>query len=402
MLLNKDRAVALMQEQHLDALVAVASPNVYYLSDYDAAEPKDVPWTAAAILPRDADTEPALLLPDLELSLFAERPSWMPAQAYHFSFDNESIAVFDTSVDEPLDDLDTKINVLLSDAVTANGSAGSVRAVARALRRMGLANARIGFDDIRFGQLVQETLKNLQPVDATDLLVRIRLVKSAEELTLMRRAATINQGAIEAALATMKIGVSWPEVPRAWRQHLLSHKARPFSMLGGAGAKAAGPLRTSVPYPLAPGIPIAFDAMLTYRGYFGDLQRTCVIGDPSPKLKRYWSAVQAGALATYEKIAPRVSTATLRALAVDIIRQAGHGQFRVAIVHSLGLEHIEIPGAWGGRLHSFTLEPGMIINIDLEVHELGFGAVAFEESMLVTETGAERLVSLPRELLQVG
>jgi hypothetical protein len=44
----------------------------------------------------------------------------------------------------------------------------------------------------------------------------------------------------------------------------------------------------------------------------------------------------------------------------------------------------------------------MVINIDLEVHELGFGAVAFEESMLVTETGAERLISIPRELLQVG
>jgi Xaa-Pro aminopeptidase len=102
MLLNKDRAVALMQEQQLDALIAVASPNVYYLSDYDAAEPKDVPWTAAAILPCDTGTEPALILPDLELSLFAERSSWMPVQAYHFSFDNESIAVFDTSVDEPL------------------------------------------------------------------------------------------------------------------------------------------------------------------------------------------------------------------------------------------------------------------------------------------------------------
>lgn len=402
MLLNKERAVALMHERQLDALVAVAAPNVYYLSDYDAAEPKDVPWTAAAILPRDADTEPALILPDFEFSLFAERPGWMPVQAYHFSFDNESIAVFDTSVDEPLDTPDTTLNTLLSDALTANGSAGSVRAVARALRRMGLAKARVGFDDLRFGQLVQETLKNLQPVDATALLVHIRLVKSAEELALMRRAAAINQGASEAAIAAAKTGVSWPEVPRAWRQYLLAQHARPFSMLGGAGAKAAGPLRTSASYPIAPGVPIAFAAMLTYRGYFGDLQRTCVIGDPSAKLQRYWSAVQTGALATYERIAPGVSTATLRALAVDTTRQAGQGQFRIAIVHSLGLEHIEIPDAWGGRLHSFTLEPGMVINIDLEVHELGFGAVVFEESMVVTETGAERLISIPRELLQVG
>ena len=159
MLLNKDRAVALMQEQNLDTLVAVTPPNVYYLSDYDAAEPKDVPWTAAAILPRDPDTEPALILPDLELSLFVERSSWMPVQAYHFSFENESIAVFDTSVDEPLDEADRKLDVLLSEALTANGSAGSVRAVARALRRIGLSSARVGFDEVRFGHAVQEVLR---------------------------------------------------------------------------------------------------------------------------------------------------------------------------------------------------------------------------------------------------
>lgn len=214
MLLNKDRALGLMQEHKVDALVAVTPPNVYYLSDYDAAEPKDVPWTAAAILPRDPGTEPALVLPDLELSLFVERRSWMPVQAYHFSFDNESLAVFDTSVDEPLDEADSKINLLLSEAITANGSAGSVRAVARALRRMGLSSARVGFDDVRFGHAVQEVLKNLQPVDAAELLVRIRMVKSPDELALMRRAAKINQGAIEAAIAVAQAGAPWPEVPR--------------------------------------------------------------------------------------------------------------------------------------------------------------------------------------------
>ena len=399
MLLNKDRALALMQEENLDALVAIAYPNVYYLSDYDPAEPKDMPWTAAAILPRDPDTEPVLILPDLELSLFIERSSWMSLQAYHIAFDNESIAVFDASVEEPLDEEDTKLNTLLGDALIANGSPGCIRAVARALRRMRLTNARVGFDDVRFGHAVQEVLANLQPVDAAELLVRIRMVKSADELALMRQAAKINQEAIEAAIAAAKAGAPWSDVPRAWRDTLLAQKARPFSLLGGAGPKGAGPLRSTRSYPIQPGVPIAFDAMLTYQGYFGDLQRTCVIGEPSPKLARYWSAVHTGALATYDKLAPGVTTGALRASAVDMIRQAGQGQFRIALLHGLGLEHIEIPGVWGGRLHSFTLEPGMVVNIDLEVHELGFGAVAFEESMLITQNGADRLISLPRDLI---
>ena len=43
----------------------------------------------------------------------------------------------------------------------------------------------------------------------------------------------------------------------------------------------------------------------------------------------------------------------------------------------------------------------MVLNIDLELHEVGWGGMFFEETMLITKNGAERLYDLERELISV-
>ena len=51
MLLNRERANEIMDRENLDALVAVTSNNVYYLSGFESDFLYDVPWVACAILP---------------------------------------------------------------------------------------------------------------------------------------------------------------------------------------------------------------------------------------------------------------------------------------------------------------------------------------------------------------
>ena len=141
--------------------------------------------------------------------------------------------------------------------------------------------------------------------------------------------------------------------------------------------------------------------MLKYQRYMGDVQRTAVLGQASPKLERYWKALKTGVEAAYSQIGPGKSTAELRQIALDTVRKAGIPDFEVAFIHGIGLDHVVVPVFGSGRLGLFTLETGMVINMDLEVHEIGFGGVFFEETMLVTENGAERLYSLPRDLIRV-
>ena len=96
-----------------------------------------------------------------------------------------------------------------------------------------------------------------------------------------------------------------------------------------------------------------------------------------------------------------VSTADLRERALKTVRKSGIPTFELAFIHGIGLDHIEIPFVAGGKLGVFALEAGMVINMDMEVHEIGFGGVFFEESMIITPTGAERMYTLPREMIRV-
>jgi len=103
----------------------------------------------------------------------------------------------------------------------------------------------------------------------------------------------------------------------------------------------------------------------------------------------------------YSSIRAGVSTSDLRNQALETVRKNGVPDFEVAFIHSIGLDHLEVPAVEGGSLGVFTLQPNMVVNMDMEIHEIGYGGLFFEESMLVTENGAERLYSLPRDMIRV-
>src|SRR5262249_12140363 len=94
-------------------------------------------------------------------------------------------------------------------------------------------------------------------------------------------------------------------------------------------------------------------------------------------------------------------TGDLRNRAIDIVRKNGCPTFELAFIHGVGLDHIEVPFIAGGTLGDFPIEEGMCLNMDFELHEIGWGGMFFEETMLITKTGAERLYQLPRDLIRV-
>src|SRR5262249_31872095 len=135
--------------------------------------------------------------------------------------------------------------------------------------------------------------------------------------------------------------------------------------------------------------------------YMGDMQRTAVLGQPSDKMERYWKALKSGVEEAYGGMKSGVSTGVLRQIAMEAVQKGGIPDFQLGFIHGIGLSHIELPYIAGGKLGIFSLESNMVINMDMEVHEIGFGGVFFEESMLITRNGAERLYSLPRDLIRV-
>lgn len=86
------------------------------------------------------------------------------------------------------------------------------------------------------------------------------------------------------------------------------------------------------------------------------------------------------------------------AIARGMIAQAGYGQnFGHGLGHSVGIDIHEMP-----RLNQTceeVLAPGHVVTVEPGIYLPGIGGVRIENTCLVTENGAQSLVSAPRELL---
>lgn len=400
MLLNRARADEIMDREGLTALVAVGSNNVYYLSDYESDFLYDVPWVACAIVPRDHAIEPCLIVTEIEAAVLVERPSWMPdVRMYYFGIFGGVLKVHTFDPDAPLTDPQDLAIAGWVRGLEARPYAGVMEAAAAALREKGLTRGRIGLDDTRFAGALGDTLADATVVDASNLLLEIRMVKTPDEIAILRVAARKNAAAISTAIAAIHAGATWDDVYRAYEVAVASQGARVFATFNGAGRKSAGAGRVERRYEIRPGDQICFDAMLKWRRYMGDAQRTVVLGEPSAKLLRYWNAYLAGIETGYGGLRPGAKTGELRNRTIAAVRKAGLPSFELAFTHGIGLDHIEVPFIAGGQLGDFPIQENMVLNFDMELHEIGWGGMFFEESMLITRDGAERLYDLPRALL---
>ncbi|MBP01671.1 MAG: hypothetical protein CMM25_02515 [Rhodospirillaceae bacterium] len=401
MLLNRQRANEVMDREGLDAIIAVSPNNVVYLSDYDTDFVYDVPWLACAILPRSPDIAPCLITTEIEAVILHEQPTWMPdVRLYYFGIYGGVLKVH-TFADGVEFTEEEKAMRRMVDQVERNNYVGVFETATKALSDMGLTTAKLGFDDTRFADALGDTLEKAKVQDATNLLFEIRMVKTPDEINILRTSAKKNETAMQKAFNAIHDQATWGEVVTAYEVGVAEEGGRVLAAFNGAGRKSAGAGRIDKNYPISEGEQICFDSMMRWKRYMGDCQRTVILGQASAKLEKYWQGYKAGIDEVYGSMQPGLSTGDLRNQAIELVRKNGCPTFELAFIHGIGLDHIEVPFIAGGTLGDFPIEENMVLNMDFELHEVGWGGMFFEETMLITKTGAERLYTLPRDLIRI-
>lgn len=401
MLLNRERLNRIMDREGLDAIVAVTPNNVVYLSDYDTDFLYDVPWLACAIVPRNPDIAPCLITTEIEAAVLYEEPTWMPdVRLYYFGIYGGVLKVhtFDKTAQLTADEAAIKRMV---DDVEKKHYVGVFETTIKALQDMGLTKAKLGFDDTRFAQYLGDAVKDAKISDSTNLLLECRMVKTPAEIDILRTAAKKNEAAVRKAIGAIHEGATWFEVRRQYEIGVAEQSCRVLGAFNGAGRKSGGAARPHGEYAIKMGDQVCFDSMLRWRHYMGDCQRTVVLGEPSAKMKNYWRGYKTAIDDVYGGMKAGQQTGDLRNKAIEIVRKNGCPTFELAFIHGIGLDHIEVPFIAGGTLGDFPVEEGMVLNMDFELHEIGWGGMFFEETMLITKDGAERLYQLPRDLICV-
>ncbi len=224
---------------------------------------------------------------------------------------------------------------------------------------------------------------------AEPMLRRIRMIKSVHEIGLMRIAAQTNCEAVQAALASVKIGDRYSDLQNAF-----------FAETGKRGGK---PVFMSVDHTayrqrdgvITQGRAFSIDAVASYAGYHGDYGRTILVGAPTPVLR---AAVDAAILcneAVAGRLAPGMRYSDVSRIGRDALAKAGHEIFTPAAPHSVGLFHTD--EAFKDDALSFVkddhlIEENMVLSVDCPMLQTDMGGtVHLEDLWLITADGCEPL-----------
>ncbi len=219
-----------------------------------------------------------------------------------------------------------------------------------------------------------------KPASAAPLFSALRMVKSADELAIMRDAIAVALPRFRRAFAALKPGCLEAEIS---------------ALVGGENVVQFGP-SSSLPHgasgatALSRDQAVLIDAWDKPDGYYYDITRSTFYGKPTDEYRKVWSIVLDAQSAAIDRAAPGVPCAEVDAAARRVIEKAGYGEyFTHRLGHGLGIDVHEAPYMVG---HDRTiLEPGMTFTSEPGIYLPGRFGVRIEDDIVCTERGAESL-----------
>ena len=278
----------------------------------------------------------------------------------------------------------------------------------QAIQSLGLDGKRIGVEPRNLRLLefrhVQAGAPEADFPDASDALAALRIRKDAAEIESMRRAVKIAQDGLEATLPLIKVGMSEREVAAELVMQLLRHGSDselPFAPIVSGGPNAANPHASPSDRKLQVGDLLVVDWGAAYNGYISDLTRTFAVVEVDDECQKIHKIVQQANAAGRAAGKPGAPCAAVDKAARDVIEAAGYGKyFTHRTGHGIGMEGHEDPYMRGDNMQ--LLETGMAYTVEPGIYLTERNGVRIEDNMVVTESGAESLSDMPREIRVVG
>ena len=131
-------------------------------------------------------------------------------------------------------------------------------------------------------------------------------------------------------------------------------------------------------------------------GYYSELERTMFLGEPSEEHARYFDQMLEAQSIAIDACGPGVPVADVDAAVWDYFEEQGVSDLaRHHVGHNIGMDGHEPP--YIDRGSDATMEPGHVYTIEpgLYTDEAGY---RHSDTVLITETGTERLTYFPRDL----
>lgn len=369
---RRRRACAQMREEGLDGMLLFRQESMYYLTGYDTFG-----YVFFQSLVLTADGRMALLTrsPDLRQARF-------------------------TSVVE-----DIRVWV---DGDDANPAVD----LAAILTEFGLRGGRIGVEydayglTARNGRRLDAAMAGLAVLeDASDLVTRLRAVKSPAEIACVRKAAALADAAWDAAIATAAPGAFEGDILAAMQSEILraggDDPANEFVIGSGPGALMCRYF--SGRRHLDAQDQLTLEWAGAWRHYHAAMMRTVRIGKPPERQRTLWKAAEDALAACEDALRPGRPVGDVFAAHARALDNAGFAKYRLnACGYSLGTTFAPNWMDWPMlyRNNPVVAEPGMVFFMHMVIFDDDTGlAATLGRTSLVTAAGSEVLSKANTELV---
>lgn len=255
---------------------------------------------------------------------------------------------------------------------------------------------RVGFEAEHVSYKSFQELKNkIKParlMPTKGLVGKLRLIKDAAEVELIKRAARVGDRVYKAILARLRPGLQERRVAADIDRLLMLKGAQgaAFNTIVAFGPNAAMPHAVPGDRCLGERDLVKMDLGAKCGGYCSDMTRTVCLGRPTRRQQRVYNAVRSAQMKALEVVRPGVKARKLDRIARRYLEEKGLGKFFVhSLGHGVGRAVHEAPSI--SRRSEDVLEPGMVFTIEPGVYIAGWGGVRLEDMVLVTEDGCEVL-----------
>ncbi|HEY3279719.1 MAG TPA: Xaa-Pro peptidase family protein [Gemmatimonadales bacterium] len=245
---------------------------------------------------------------------------------------------------------------------------------------------------------LQNSLASWKLSNGAAVTERLRIIKSPEEITLIRRAIDATEASIAATFAQLKVGMTERDVAQLLSREMAS-RGSPGGGLVQFGPSSALPHGGPSAGQLARETVVLIDAGSRIEGYTSDITRTIWFGDaPSDEFKKVYNLVHDAQTAAMQAGKPLVTMCQeMDRLARKVITDGGYGQFFThRLGHGMGMDGHEPPYLVEGN--ATRLEPGMVFTIEPGIYQLGKWGVRIEDDCVMWENGVEILSHRPAKL----
>jgi Xaa-Pro aminopeptidase len=273
----------------------------------------------------------------------------------------------------------------------------------------GVADAPIAVDIVEPPFLFEMQRQGLHVVDAQQMMLDARAVKSADEIMLLTQAAAMVDGVYQDIVEALKPGIRENEIVALASKRLYEMGSDQVEAINAVSGERCNPHPHNFSDRIIrPGDQAFFDIIQSFNGYRTCYYRTFSVGSATGPQYDAYDRAREWMDAAIELVKPGVGTdeiARVWPAATDFGFADEMAAFGLQFGHGVGLGLHERPII--SRLNSLEdpieVQPGMVFALETYCPASdGFSAARIEEEVVVTEAGAQVITRFPAQQLMIA